>query len=374
LDRRDNVVITEQLNELPVKTYRWLKVNGLTLPEPLELTVQPYPKAYLTFTPMAGLTVQAMPEVHLKDRLGVDHAAYGVSPELVSLSETQHNAGVQVHAGRGVKCPDPIVVSYQCSSDSPVVVDHNVIYGEGGSSLTVIFQYTGDGSSAVHNGTLKVYAQPGAEINVIRIQHMPDDAHHFDSIAAFVGEGAQVNFVHVELGGALSAVNYKVELQARGALDISGAYFGGGKGRLDLNYLAEHYGEGSSSQILIHGALQGEAKKIFRGTIDLKRGARGSKGRELESVLLLDERARSIAVPLLLAGEDDVEGEHAASAGKVDAKKLHYLMARGLSERQATQLLVEAAFQPVLDRLPSDAWRALVRQELGWRLSQCPST
>ena len=128
------MVITEQLNELPVKTYRWLKVNGLTLPEPLELTVQPYPKAYLTFTPMAGLTVQAMPEVHLKDRLGVDHAAYGVSPELVSLSETQHNAGVQVHAGRGVKCPDPIVVSYQCSSDSPVVVDHNVIYGEEGSS------------------------------------------------------------------------------------------------------------------------------------------------------------------------------------------------------------------------------------------------
>lgn len=365
------MLIQGQLNELPVKTYRWLKVNELVLPEPLELAVKPYNGAYLTFTPHPGLTVQPMPEVPLKDRLGVDHAIYGVSSELVTLGETQHNAGVHVHVGKGVQCPEPIVAAYQGGRDNPVV-DHNVIYAEEGSRVAVIFQYSGDGQ-AVHAGTLKIYARPYAEVTVFKVQHMSEGAYHFDSNIAFVSENARINLVHVELGAALAAVNYKAELQANGELTITGAYFGSGKQRLDLNYLAQHYGPHSRSSILVHGALKGEAKKIFRGTIDLKRGCQGAKGSELESVLLLDETVRSIAVPLLLAGEDDVEGEHAASAGQIDADKLHYLMTRGLSKEQATQLMVEAAFQPVLDRLPSEEWRGLVRRELEWRLNQCPS-
>ncbi len=362
------MVISEQLNALPVKTYRWLKVNSLELPEPLEIDVQPYKKSWLTFSPQQGLTVQPMTQVHLRDRLGVDHADYGVSPELVALGETQHNAGVQIRTAPGTQCHAPIVMAYHCDQENPVVVDHNVIVAETGSSLTVILHYASEDSSAVHSGTLKAYARPSARVTVIKLQHLSESSYHFDSNMAFVGEDAQVEFVHVELGSALAAVNYRARVEASGAIDIAGAYFGRGQQRLDLNYLVEHYGRESKSSILIHGALSGEAKKIFRGTIDFKRGASGAHGRELESVLLLDERARSIAVPLLLAGEDDVAGEHAASAGKMDAHKLHYLMTRGLSEAQAAQLLVEAAFHPVVDRLPS-RWQGLVGQELEWRLA-----
>jgi len=364
------MVIKEQLNELPVKTYRWLKVNGLTLPEPLEIAYQPYKKDYLSFSPLPGLTVRPMPAVPLRDRMGTEYVPYGVSAELAALAEAQPNAGAQVHVAQGVKCPEPIVLSYCCDGENPVVMDHNVVFAEAGSRVTVIFQYSGGEAGAVHNGTLKVFAQPEAEVNIIKIQHMSDAVHHFDSTAAIVGEQARVNFVHVELGGKLAAMNYKAQLSSEAAVAITGAYFGGDTRRLDLNYLAEHYGEGSVSDITVHGDLAGEAKKIFRGTIDLKRGARRAKGSELESVLLLDDTVRSIAVPLLLAGEDDVEGAHAASAGKIDADKLHYLMSRGLREQQATQLLVEAAFQPALDQLPA-AWQALVKRELEWRLMQC---
>lgn len=363
------MVVKEHLNALPVKTYRWLKVNELTLSEPLHIPLQPYNKDFLSFTQISGLDAQPILAVALKDRLGVDHSPYGVSGELVSLSETQPNAGVQVYAAPGVKSSEPIVARYQMDRDNPVVNDHNVVFADEGSSVTVVFYYSSIADNTVHNGTLKVYARPGAEVNIVKIQQMDHGAHHFDSTVTYVDQDAKVNFVHVELGAALTAVNYSGQIGDRAELNIHGAYFGDGTQQLDLNYLADHRGVGSISNIFVHGALKDRAKKIFRGTIDLKRGARQSKGSEIESVLLLDETVRSIAVPLLLAGEDDVEGEHAATSGKVDEEKIHYLMTRGLSRGQATQLLVEAAFQPVIDALPGKEWKSAVTADLERRLS-----
>lgn len=363
------MLVKESLNALPVKTYRWLKVNELTLAEPLHIPLQPYGKDYLSFTPVSGLDVHPILGVALSERLGVDHSVYGVSGELVSLSETQPNAGVQVYAAPGVRSGEPILASYRMDADNLVVIDHNVVYADEDSSITVILDYSSAGGQAVHNGTVKVYARPGAEVTIVKIQRMDCEAHHFDSTMAYVEDDARVNFIHVELGAALTAVNYSGQIGDRGELNIHGAYFGDGKQQFDLNYLADHRGVGSSSRILVHGALKDHAKKIFRGTIDLKRGARQAKGSEIESVLLLDETVRSIAVPLLLAGEDDVEGEHAATAGRVDDEKVHYLMSRGLSRGLATKLLVEAAFQPIIEALPGAEWQSAVIADLERRLA-----
>ena len=89
-------------------------------------------------------------------------------------------------------------------------------------------------------------------------------------------------------------------------------------------------------------------------------------------MLLLDETVRSIPGAAAPRRVNLMWKERPASTDQIDADKLHYLMARGLSKEQATQLMVEAAFQPVLDRLPRE-WRGLVRRELEWRLNQCPS-
>lgn len=362
------MIVKENLNELPVKTYRWLKVNELVLSQPLAIELRPYEKDYLSFSPLPGLEVRLMPQTPLDERLGTGQRVYGVSRELVELAETTPNAGIQVRAARGVQSDDPVVVRYHLDAENPVVIDHNVVYAEQGSRVTVIFDYLSDDCAALHNGTLQVYAESDAEVNIVRLQRMSVTSYHLDSVIAYAAEGAEVKFVHVDLGGALTALNYTAELKGKAEVSINGAYFGDGTRQLDLNYYADHEGVGSISSILVHGALKDQAKKVFRGTIDFKRGARQSKGSEVESVLLLNEGVRSIAVPLLLAGEDDVEGEHAASAGRVDGEKLHYLMSRGLSRDQATKLLVEAAFQPIIDELPGKEWQSLVRGELERRL------
>ena len=94
------------------------------------------------------------------------------------------------------------------------------------------------------------------------------------------------------------------------------------------------------------GVLTGNADKILRGTIDFRRGAKRGVGHESEDVLLFSPHARNRTAPLILCGEEEVEGQHAASIGRLDEAKLYYLRSRGLSEAQARRLMVDARFAP----------------------------
>ena len=121
--------------------------------------------------------------------------------------------------------------------------------------------------------------------------------------------------------------------------------------QLDMNYVLVQEGRQTEANLNVYGALLGQADKIFRGTLDFRHGSKGSKGYEKEQVMVLSGQVRNRSVPLMLSGEDAVEGHHAVSIGKMDENKLFYLMSRGLDMAEARRLVVEAAFNPVLDRI-----------------------
>ena len=119
----------------------------------------------------------------------------------------------------------------------------------------------------------------------------------------------------------------------------------------------------------VRGALLGGAAKTFRGTLDFLEGSKGSVGREDEEVMVLSDHVQNRSVPIMLSHEDDVDGHHAVSICKMDEEKLFYLMSRGLDLAEAQKLVVEANFQPVLDRIDNDELKAEIDAYLQRRLS-----
>ena len=117
------------------------------------------------------------------------------------------------------------------------------------------------------------------------------------------------------------------------------------------------------------GVLTGSADKILRGTVDFQRGAKRGVGHESEDVLLFSPSARNRTVPLILCGEEEVEGQHAASVGRLDENKLYYLRSRGLSEAQARRLMVDARFAPAIDKIPLESLQDEVRENVAGRLN-----
>ncbi|MBR3498789.1 MAG: SufD family Fe-S cluster assembly protein [Selenomonadaceae bacterium] len=210
----------------------------------------------------------------------------------------------------------------------------------------------------VGDGETKIFSDVNlAEENVAR------------RIKISVGTNARVEFISADLGrGNFSA---DVEIDLRGddsAADFEAVYFGDGKRKLDFNYVIRQRGKRTAATMNVRGALTDLSDKIFRGTLDFQRGAKGSKGRELEEVIILSSGTRNRSVPLMLAEEDEVDGHHAVSIGRLDEEKIFYLMSRGLDKAAAERLIVEAAFNPVIEKFSDEKLRAQVKENLQRRL------
>ena len=190
-------------------------------------------------------------------------------------------------------------------------------------------------------------------------------------IKIIVGKSARVEFISADLGrGNYSA---DVEIDLRGddsSADLDAVYFGDGKRKLDFNYVIHQRGKRTSANMNVRGALNQNCDKIFRGTLDFQRGAKGSTGRELEEVIILSPGTRNRSVPLMLAAEDEVDGHHAVSVGRLDEEKIFYLMSRGLDKSEAERLIVEAAFNPVVEKISDDNLRGELLENLQRRLAK----
>jgi len=98
------------------------------------------------------------------------------------------------------------------------------------------------------------------------------------------------------------------------------------------------------------------------------RGASGSSGAENENTLILSADIRNRSAPLILSGEENVEGSHASSIGRPDEEKLYYMSSRGLSEQDAIRLLALAELEPSLKNIPDVETRERLRENLAQRI------
>ena len=195
------------------------------------------------------------------------------------------------------------------------------------------------------------------------------DADIARKIKISVGKGARIEFISADLGRGDYSADIEIDLRGDDAsADFEAVYFGDGKRKLDFNYVIHQRGKRTSANMNVRGALTDKSDKIFRGTLDFQRGAKNSTGRELEEVIILSEGTRNRSVPLMLATEDEIDGHHAVSVGRLDEEKIFYLMTRGLDKSEAERLIVEAAFNPVIEKISDDNLRGELLETLQRRL------
>ena len=143
------------------------------------------------------------------------------------------------------------------------------------------------------------------------------------------------------------------------------AYIVDGEGRLDMNYVALHEGKKTQSNMQAGGVLRDHAFKLYRGTIDFKWGAKGAVGNEKEDVLLLSNDVVNQTIPLILCAEEDVEGNHGATIGKLDDELLFYLESRSMNREQIYEMMAMAKVDAVCRKIPDAATQAKVQKFLG---------
>lgn len=311
-------------NILPELTWRWLNVNDV------DVDLKPSDKEEkeaafdAVFEDMKyGISEEVLKKNRSEAQL-----------QLVEAEETVHLSVEEEYTRLGIEIPE--------GQDTYLVIDN--------------------AKSGPSNLLLQVYGRENSHCTLVLLQRNEEAGQVLTNLVSKLEKGAKLDLIHAELGAEKSVFNYTSNLVGEEAeTKVNTIYLLGGEEKLDLFYLVNHIAPRTKSDLHVNGALMEKAKKSFRGTLDFKTGATGSVGAEEEYAVLLDETVHSVAVPLLLCTEDDVVGNHAASAGRLDEDVLNYIMSRGFSREQARALIVESKLTPTIDLIREPEIRKEIR-------------
>ncbi len=251
----------------------------------------------------------------------------------------------------------PLILTFDFDKPSAAA---QIIYAKENTKGTIILIYKGNGPASILQ--TKVYAESYANIHLIKAQLLDSGALHFDDTQVFCEENASVKFTQIELGA--SHVNSGLHVNLNGyqsSFDSKVAYLCQNDQILDMNHIVYHYGKKSECNMQVDGTLKDNAQKAYRGTIDLKKGCCGAKGHEMEETLLLSPKTVNKSLPVILCDEEDVEGEHGATIGRLSSDILFYMQSRGISEKEAEVLMSRAKIQAAVDLIPDEQ----VKEQIG---------
>lgn len=224
------------------------------------------------------------------------------------------------------------------------------------SDMIIIFK----GDNAFLN--TKIVIDSNKDNNITIINLTSKDSKSFISIENTVDKGIKSTVNFIELGGIVKVSNYYSI--NNGENYFNSLYLGKNTDKIDMNYYMGLNEKNSISNINVQGSLTDKSYKSFKGTIDFYEGSSKSIGKEIENCILLSEEAISRSLPVLLCHEEDVEGAHGVSTGKIDDDKLFYLMSRGISEKESKKLIINANYNTIIDNIPDEEVKDIIKNKI----------
>ena len=316
-----------KLNETPVRTARNFRINNMKL-ENIEV-----PEVIPTFENVIIIGDTSKINIEQNADNTNTNLVYGLSEELTN--QVKHGANkkikLNINNTQNKKEKTEAEIDFKFDDENAVLIDNIEITANENTKSTVIIKYTSNQENeSYHNGIIKSKAEKNAELNIILVNLMNTKSNNFLAIENEFEENAKINYTIVDFGGKHSITNYYSNLLGDNCDNqLNTIYLGKENQVFDLNYIGELRGKKSNIDIEVQGALKDTSKKHFKGTIDFKKGCKKATGNENEACMLLSDTAKSIALPMLLCSEEEVEGNHSSSAGKIGEKELFYIMSRG---------------------------------------------
>ncbi len=294
-----------------------------------------------------------LPEVNLEEDSYLEH-----------FNRAYFNSGIVVEEG-----DRDIYISYEMDDENNFLQDLNYIKVPENSKVNLIFEYSGEPGYGFRNTVTKVVVGRDAEVNIINLQRFGDRVESFSSIEVEAADRAKVNQYHLELGGGINGGSSRVYLKGENIQSENySIYIADGEKKTDLEYSTYHFGRRGKSLIEGRGIVKDRATKVFRGNLHFEKGSARSVGKEEEIAVLMNKGVKADSIPTLFCKEDDIVGEHAASAGQLNENKLFYLMSRGLTEREAKKMVAVSAFKPILEKLENKSIEEKVLEDIERRI------
>lgn len=368
------------INSVPCTTWNWLKINKDTVSidcsfEEKKLEVQNEAEG-ITLSTVSQKDLSEInggicniPNPKAKDNRKTD-GTFIPKEELRKLYKQDSSHPLQDLINSTVKNPECITISGK--NDKPLLIKLDfskpsicchLIQAEENSERTVIFVITGDTEASILQ--TKVYLKNNAKLHIAKVQLMGKQSLLLDDTGFYCSDNSHAIFTQIELGGLHNNSGLNVTLKGyQSKFNSNLAYICQDKQYLDMNHIVNHYGRKTECNMQVNGTLKGESIKTYRGTIDFKNGCSGSKGNEMEESLVLSPDVVNKSLPNILCDEDDVQGEHGATIGRLSSEILFYMQSRGISAKEAERIMARAKIQAASDLIADEYVNGLISDYL----------
>lgn len=294
------------------------------------------------------------------------HAAHKIHA-FAALNTAFIRDGAFVFVPRGVAVEAPIHLLFISTAKDKATVSHprTLVLAEDGSRVTLIETYAGIGHGAYFtNAVTEIAAGDHAVVDHYKLELESPEAFHIGVMQITQGRASNVSSHAISLGGRLVRNEARARLAGEGCeATLNGLYLLSDKQHVDNHTLLEHTEPNGSSHELYKGILTDASRAVFRGKIHVHQKAQKTNAYQSNQNLLLSEDARVNTKPQLEIYADDVRCSHGATVGQIDEDALFYLRARGIGEKRARQVLLQAFAGDILDRVKIEPVRqALVRR------------
>ena len=277
--------------------------------------------------------------------------------KFAALNSAVWSGGSFVYIPPGIKVDLPLQAYFRLNSANIGQFERSLIIADEGAQVHYVEGCTAPtySTNSFHSGVIEIVVKKNARVRYTTIQNWSINVYNLVTQRAKVYENGTMEWVDANLGSKTTMKYPSCYLMEPGAHgEILSVAFAGPNQHQDAGGKAIHFAPNTSSKITSKSISRGNGRSSYRGLVKIHSNAEGSKSNVVCDALLLNPESRSDTYPYIEVDAQDVSLGHEATVSKVGEEQLFYLMSRGLSEEEATTMVVSGFIEPLVKELPME--------------------
>ena len=277
--------------------------------------------------------------------------------KLAALNSAVWSGGSFVYVPKGVKCEIPIQAYFRINNEKSGQFERTLIIVEEGASIQYVEGCTAPtySASSLHAALVEIFVEEGGYMRYSTIQNWSDNVYNLVTKRAKAAAHATVEWIDGNLGAKTTMKYPSVFLEgpyAKGTM-LSIAFAGEGQHQ-DTGAKMIHNAPHTSSSIVSKSIAKDGGAVNYRGQVTFGKKSDYSISHIECDTIIMDDKSKSDTIPFNEIHNDKVALEHEAKVSKISEEQLFYLMSRGISESEATEMIVMGFVEPFTKELPME--------------------
>ncbi len=277
--------------------------------------------------------------------------------KFAALNSAVWSGGSFIYVPPGVKIDFPLQAYFRINAEQMGQFERTLIIVDEGAEVHYVEGCTAPmyTTESLHSAVVEVIVKKNGRCRYTTIQNWANNIYNLVTKRAMAYENALMEWVDGNLGSHLTMkypAVYMMEPGARGEI-LSIAFSSRGQHQ-DAGAKVVHCAPNTKSRIISKSISKNGGRSSYRGLCKVEDSATGCKSNVVCDALILDSDSRSDTYPYIEVEEQDVQIEHEASVSRIGEEQLFYLMSRGLTEAEASSMIVSGFIEPLIKELPME--------------------